>query len=380
MIAWMRTVLPSGWALGTFVFFYLLFDAPFYLLTLFQPSLLALPRQWHSESVLKFACAAYGVYRVAAFHPVFRPDYFKWLKAGPWNSSKPLPAGPIHLVWQDLVVCLIVEFLALRYPWTHPAVPLLCLLVFYLLCLSAALFATGQRAAAYLIAFGMGGVVHLHSRSWMAFAGGVALYLLAYGALRRSLARFPWPIEKIEVFRQKLVSQEMTRQQQFGWPFNRLSPRSEFPSISWGHGLLLSLLAGWWCFVLMRLIGETDAGVFIMFYVLPAMFGIGARAIIYLTGHWPPISFWGRIWTLRWIIPKYDQALVAPVLAILTCVFAPGLLRRLGLPDEASYAVSLACVLFIIFNVGPTLRSWRLTGSCRLTSGLLLMRQEYTEV
>ena len=51
----------------------------------------------------------YGIYRVVKFHPDTNQRYRDWLATTPWTYGKPLPLGPLRLVWEDAVIiaCLI---------------------------------------------------------------------------------------------------------------------------------------------------------------------------------------------------------------------------------------------------------------------------------
>ena len=103
---------------------------------------------------------AYTVYRLAAFHPALRPGgYYKWLSGTPWTSAKPLPLGPIHLVWQDVLLVGIVVGVF----WPRLQVDTLravqVFLGFYLVGLGIVHGVTGQRLWAYCVGFGVGCMV-----------------------------------------------------------------------------------------------------------------------------------------------------------------------------------------------------------------------------
>src|SRR4051794_15101064 len=54
--------------------------------------------------ILGGAAGVYALFRVLRFHPKCNQAYAAWLKLSPWTARKPLPLGPIHLVWQDAAV------------------------------------------------------------------------------------------------------------------------------------------------------------------------------------------------------------------------------------------------------------------------------------
>jgi hypothetical protein len=99
------------------------------------------------------------------------------------------------------------------------------------------------------------------------------------------------------------------------------------------------------------------------FLMLPS---IGGRLLIYLNGYAPPISFRGRIVTGRWIIPGYDQVFVAPLLALIAGSWLPKVLINRGFGFVEANTISLIWVYFLILILGPSLKTWRLTGNHRI--------------
>ena len=117
MIRWLRVTWPPGWALALAALLWAGFDGgslllerglgiPYYTMDSVKEVILGV------ASLLAAGCATF---RVAAFHPAFRPGYRQWLCDTPWTSRKPLPLGPIHLVPQD--VLLIAISVGLAWPW-----------------------------------------------------------------------------------------------------------------------------------------------------------------------------------------------------------------------------------------------------------------------
>jgi len=193
-------------------------------------------------------------------------------------------------------------------------------------------------------------------------------YGLAYWGLRRSLARFPWTLSHWVRGTQGLEPAFPS----LGWPYNRLSPKF-FPDlgISIPNAILTSLLVPWWYYVVLSFIegpGKLEAAQAIYSFSMVPI--IGGRLLIYLTGYAPPISFRGRIITGRWIIPGYDQVFVAPLLALIAGIWLPKVLTDRGFGFVEALAVSLIWVLFLILIWGPSLKTWRLTGSHRIIAPL----------
>lgn len=412
MIRWMRVVLPSGrWVnmlVAVFALFYLSIDVMFrisflsYRLPLSADIVreLADIRRGTLVGLFVVGCVLYGVYRALAFHPLVRPDYRTWLQSTPWTSRKPLPFGPVHLVWQDAVVTLALGLLAiygLELPWFAP---LLLLLLPYLICMTLVLGCTDEHALCYALAFGFGALILLSEQPDIVAVFAIALYALAFIGLRRSLRQFPWEIEEDNVKSGMYVtdgasgydrtpqlglpmqqvqnqlftarSTQAARTKQIGWPLDKLNPQESLSAISRVDGVLISLLVGWYLYALNGIpgLGEWASGTVWVLRFATGVFAL-VRVGIYCGGYSPPIGFFGRILTGRLIIPGYDRVFVAPLCAVLTSFIAPIVLRSFGLPLGIAIPVSASLVLIVLIIIGPTLPRWRLTGCHRIVAGTL---------
>lgn len=314
--------------------------------------------------VIMASVLIYGVLRVYAFHPAFRKDYFEWLKQTPWRYGLPLPLGPVHLVWQDAVIVGVLS----RFAWWHWqeswwVVPCGFLAV-YLLLMVVSFIRTGDAQHAYLLMFGLGGtllVLNSPVRLGVLLAG---LYLAAVHGLRHSLGRIEdWDWAK---FNERLGLDFEGKERRLGWPFDFLGPpRQHFP-VSTGWAAAIGILAGWWVYGVAGLLRfahhwSTFHGCVVAFGCLLA----GGRLMAYIIGYMPPISFWGRVRTFRWIIPRYDVVFVAPllILALLaTLIWVP----EWDLPHGRLLSAITAAYVFVALGFPPSLEKWRLTGSHRI--------------
>ena len=412
MICWMRVVLPSGrWVnrlVTVFALFYLFVEvmhrAFFFAHRLPLSTAIVQELADIRRGILGFlfviGSILYGMYRAFGFHPLLQPDYRKWLQSAPWTSRKPLPLGPVHLVWQDAVVVVALGLLAvygLKLPWFAP---LLLVLLPYLLCTTLALRRTGEHAVCYALTFGFGLLVLFSENPTVAAVVAVALYPLAFIGLRRSMKRFPWEVEEdqgkagvgavdgmsgrdktpqwgvpIQQLENPLVSdlsKQAVKTKQIGWPLDKLNPQERLSAPSRMHGVLISLLVGWHVYVLNGIPGldEWDSSALWLFRMGAGFLAL-ARLLIYCNGYSAPIGFFGRILTGRWIIPGYDRVFVAPLCAVLTSFVAPIVLRSFGLPLGIAVPVSASLVLVVLITMGPTLPRWRLAGCHRLVAGTL---------
>jgi hypothetical protein len=329
--------------------------------------------------IVVLSALAYGVYRVAAFHPFFRPDYRAWLERAPWTSRKPLPVGPVAWIPEDLLILGVFALLTSisEHPGAHPVVVATLPLLSYAVVLSVSLFATGTSAFGYALAFALGLAVWLGPNRWALLAAAVGVNLIGWVGLQRSLARFPWALERQEAmwesFREALGEKRSDWQYRCGWPYDRLLRDPAEPlRIGQADALLISMLAGWWLFALTSLIPDPrDRDLFRIMAVIVGSGGFGAfRLLLYCAGYASPISLWGRIVTFRWIVPGYDQVFVGPIGTFLTGSLGIGAFLTWRWPGDAALPACFALTLFVALSCPPSLKHWRLTGQHRLVFGV----------
>lgn len=316
---------------------------------------------------------AYGVYRVAAFHPVLRPEYFAWLKRTPWMPHHPLPLGPIHVMPQDVLVAGILALLAYPNSELPPvAIPLVMLAPYLtmvcftcLLCEAALIF--------LLMSFGLGLFVRLLPNVGPLYTVAGSLLVLSRFGLQTSLAAFRnnarWHVCDTKA--------EITPQNTLGWPFDWLQPFPKHDEIDSLPGIIISLLTGWWFYAIMSHAQVPDIPFFICGLICFLL--VVVRLHVYCKGYSPPISFWGRLFTFRWIIPRYDQIFVAPLATIAIMVLSAKLfsVQWKQIPVVCG-TITFTLMLFATLVVGPRLKQWRLTGNHRITHTFSNSQRSFT--
>ncbi|MEN6627875.1 MAG: ankyrin repeat domain-containing protein [Candidatus Sumerlaeia bacterium] len=355
------------------------------------------------NAALLAGCALYGILRASLLHPVFNKSYREWLGTMPWDPAKPLPMGPAQLVPKDAIAVALVWLLTWPIQWIFPssdvdrvsfmALALIAILVPYIFVIMLSLIPTGQWTGFFVLAFGAGFIgLFYQNPGWVLLALGV-MYAAADIFLGRAIAGFPWKNPRAEPWlgtagvSDANLAQQFTRElfystiigkTEVGMPQNALVPLDSRLRVPLGHGLMLSVLAGWIVYVLSRIFGafpdeavrdwarfrEADPLLLIcpIALVLCALF----RLAVYATGNLPPISFWGRVLTGRWIVPAYDVIFVVPILSVAAMLFLPKLLTRCGVHAIWVYPLAVTISLAILLNLGPTLARWRLTGAHRI--------------
>ena len=383
-VTWMRRVLPRGELVAVAVAIEMLIECC-YLVVAWQFGVLdeevfrSLRFNW-----LLTCSVGYGVYRIVTFHPAADARYRHWLELTPWTADKPLPAGPLQLVPQDLVV---IGALILMY--REPSLRMLYLptgfLVGYQLTLAIYARIIGQWGLAYLIGFVLIAVLYLVDQPESAFAMADACFVIGRIAVSRALRSFPWKmpwqldLQSIEGVPAMQTIQDEQKRRQLGWPFDQLSPKSPERRIPFHDGICLSLMAGWLWFVVLSKFASEPLGFLPLIMIVAILVAAAVRLSNFQKSHYSPLNFMGRLWTFRWLIPSYDQVYVAPLLAfaviastqgMAALMLAPGQ-NMFGLQMARVYGITLAslgatCAWLIVLVMGPVLESWQLAAKHRI--------------
>jgi len=323
----------------------------------------------------EIAAAGFGVYRALGNHPIVRLGYRAWLRATPWQLSKPLPSGPVRWVWQDGIVIGMLVLMAFGSPEGGIGYIPIAFVLSYVVSLCVATSATGIYWPCYASAFvlGLGCMFHEYPIAQVVALGSACL--VVFVGLRQSLAGFPWQGQFDEGQHRwaRLMGimaetrQRYAQKRAVGFPFCAINPRGSDWGMPYRHGLSLAFTASW--ILLAGLVvaspgpekSEFCKTVLVEFPILVAFF----RVVIYCSFHWPPINFPGRIITLRWILPRYDRVFLTPIAAIIGG-YAVSFCAWEGLwGDQIAAPIAVFFSLAIALNGGPSLSDWALTGQHR---------------
>jgi hypothetical protein len=327
-----------------------------------------------AAALLFLSSAAYGIARVTGFHPVFQKDYRIWLESTPWQNRKPLPFGPVELVPEDALVLVPLSLRSCILPQPRA----MSLLAAFLLCNLSALvvsfWLTRTRVVGYLSAFGLGLAVRLWHQPPQCVAMAALVYLVAYEGLVQALDRFPWAPRRISSRVNTEVSTLVSPPREpCGWPHDRmLGEIVGAAGLSRIDAVLGCALGGWWLYVMASFIeDERNRTGFLLVasLILGYLFSL-LRLVLYVQGYQSPLSIWGRIRTLRLIIPGYDQVFAAPLLSLIAGPAALGLLYACRRPMDACIPIGTRVSAAVALVVPPRLRQWRLTGEHRIVSGI----------
>ena len=311
--------------------------------------------------LLTLSSVLYAYYRVRAFHPFYNRSYREWLCIIPWSVDHPLPQGPIHLIWVDLAMLAILYLLAyFNLPSAAP-IPVIGFLAAYL----ALLLLTFQAEqihipviALFLVPF----AVYPFRNAYVAILLLLALYALCLWGLRQYLKDFPWNTKYWKADPVQELRKQAIRQRVIGWPFKYLNIYHSL-GVSFRTALVLSILVTWWLHVIRWSFDKPYRFSFVLFFIT---YVVLFRTFTYAGIYRPPINLWGRIFTGRLIIPRYDKIFLAPICVMLAGTLLPVVLGRVGMNRMWSFELSSFVVLFLALSLPPKLRDWRLTGPHRI--------------
>ena len=187
-----------------------------------------------------------------SFFTVWRASYRTWLAQTPWLTDKPLPLGPIHIVWQDLLVLLVLELLSYQSRFLLIGATSFLFLVPHAVFAGIAFRLTGMPWRFYGLLFLLGGSIILWPYRVSHGLTAVALYGVIYWsfppmleglsalAKNESAARF-------DAFLQSNLRE--IRKRVGGWPNHALHLDLRFPGLRYAEGCAIALVIGWWLFV-----------------------------------------------------------------------------------------------------------------------------------
>jgi hypothetical protein len=310
-------------------------------------------QQSHPEILLFTGGAVgYALYRVATTYPRAELPYGKWLRTTPWDHTKALPLGPVHLVWQDLLALLLLEA-SIRY--TFPGFPLGLATLFFLVThvlFIVPILSSKQRVIAAILSTGTPLVLCFMPGPYGKLLGIAGLAVIGQIGLRHWLAGFRNELF-VDAVREPIAKV-------FDLNFRESQPffRNEtFVSISMWVYAICSLIefAG-----RPAKIGVAELKVAVLVQSL-LLYPIFLRILRYISTHHPPLSL---AWRFRngLLIPRYDKVFLAPIVIALFVILGPTVLHQLGL--SAGVAISLVTLIALFANryAGPSFRDWQLTG------------------
>lgn len=340
------------------------------------------------------AAVVFALVRLWRFHPACNPAYSTWLRLSPWTPAKPLPLGPVHLVWQDAAVAGLLAWLTWWQAHSNPLGPVVAFGLVYFGGFTLLLAAVHRWAHCVALGFLWPALMLPWVQGWeqgtATVAIVIAIMVVIWHGHRQSLRAFPWEFlngtngflganlqtdiqircSGMEINNPSLPSANNPGSVQMGglslrlgWPYLALAPKIKPSSVSVATNLALSSLLGWWSFCIITASAmDPEPGLI----ALAAVMAAGLRLVIYCSGNAPPVNWPGRLVSGRIIFPGYDQVFLTPLAGLATATLGLLVVKHSGVWFPAAEAITIAATWLVLFGGGPTLRNWLLTGQHRL--------------
>ncbi len=318
--------------------------------------------------VLAWLPVAWGLFKGLAYHPVFDAKYSAWLARTPWDPSLPLPKGPLHIVWSEIVglaaftaVVVPTGYALGHTPATIAAIPALAFLIGSALAWTLANLMTGQSAHCYVA--GALPVVYAAAAPEQAPVGVLPLLFAAVGwhGVRGSLRKFPAYGEPLLVRTTVLTNLKDI----FGWPYNRLLTHREC-RVGKLRAAAEASLAGGWVWLLVVAVEKSEPGEVPALFPVAAMSAFAAAVMRY--GAYVPavcdrFCIDLRLARGQWIVPKHDVIFVAPLLMFFIGATLPySLYTFAGVNAPLALGLTAALVVAIGRGMGPNVAELQHTG------------------
>jgi hypothetical protein len=327
------------------------------------------------QAVILFVLVAHAIHRRRQPNPLTDPGYRSWLANTPWSAARPLPLGPIVMVWQDAAMLLAVTAWAtldlacagvLNLNTTDVTACLIDLLAASMLLFSI-VFGTAASSPDPVIAW-------IGRAIWPLMVYPVpdvrlVLALLMVSQVLKTvgvhgvLREFPW---REPGWTQTPVQQwRESSRDALGWPWNQTGPYTPPPEKSRLAAIAGTLLWTWWVFAVVHVWVGWGNGV-TLWFGLVVLITAAVRWGRYAGLGAPPISLFGRLRYLRPIVPGYDRIFVSVWAILLAGYGLPWLVWWRGGSEPAQWAAMVLGMGTAGALLGPTLQQWQLTGQYNL--------------
>ncbi len=324
----------------------------------------------------------WGLYRAVAFNPFYETGYLSFLRTVPWRFDSPLPLGPLRLTITDGVVGVVLSLLVAR-GYTHGwGLPLIVGLLAYGLPILLMLYMVGATGWFFALALTVASLPYVHNDliAMVVWLGLIVAMLVA--AVGTALRTFPWDDAPrlhgtlpANWYAFDLSEWFGSRRFQWyravldgGWPLGAMSPSGAGENGSRATSVAWCCLIGWCAasFAPVDLSIDQGLGDYAVLSMLAVPFYGIARSSYLRVACLPPISLFGRIFTLRWIIPRFDvvylPTIVGFVWTIIAAVFIAYFNLYQALPIRLVVFIAVAGGMSLVAILPPHSRAWWLTG------------------
>lgn len=326
----------------------------------------------------------YAFWRVYSFYPNPNGSYGKWLSNTPWQYGKKLPAGAIAINITDIVIVASICMLESIFPRFSPLIPATVFIVAYTVALYASCLMSTESSKYPIKKILFWIIIPFAFFPYPGLVNSLIVificWLISHLLLLDTLKEYPWNQDEWLKHNSDNLTNKNRSIHKVGWPYFFLSPETPIKASrkKWPLVFLCAIIT-WWLHAGMTFISTFDSGLknnslcFIVVIFITSI--VVLCRLLFLQNTASPISFFGKIFSGHWLIPKFDKIFVAPIVAILICIIAISFM-----PKNTGYAIlvsDLAIFLILLsgFAIPPSLTAWTYTGGFRLRRNLTFEKQ-----
>lgn len=336
------------------------------------------------DAVLFILAIKYGFFRITAFSPVVMTSYRDWLMTTAWRWGKPLPKGPVQLIWQDALIVSVLTGIGLYDPFGPTWLIPFAFVAAY--CFGSMSSFARERMWVHFYSIPLMLYVAIWTRVWFPIGESIVVVIYVWTLLgfRRLLRELP----------ERSLDAESSwwegwlapggpageENESLGFPFDFTNPKGPLGGLGRMHAFLLPvLLAGALGIIIAEFMPGTREQILrgewqytgnddvygVGFFILMAGLITAISYCGYLAvGCNPPRNIYGRIFALRLVLPRYDTIF----LPIIMCIIGGSILFGLTITYHIHPFYAFPTLLLIMLWGGilgtPDRRLWRLTSHC----------------
>lgn len=337
--------------------------------------------------ILAFASPiAYAVWRIIKYLPLPDTAYGGWLSLTPWKYGNQLPNGPVHLNITDFIILLIFSITICIDAPQFTAVPFILFSLTYVFgtILTTPLISSqrkywNKRILIFaLMPFSVYPFLSLYSFCAVIFVCLIITYLHQ----RDILKEYPWNTKLWTANTEDDLAQGSLDYKITGWPFSSLASypdKNYFFKPKPSNIFLLAALSIWWGHAALAFLEKHFTKLELIGCYKFIIIIVGVLIVVIrlykFQGLAPTISFWGRIFTGRFIIPKFDKLwAVIPLTAILITIAFYGISALPG-HEKLIFEITLFILIVLYFSCPSDFEKAKLTSSARFPRSKLIEKQ-----
>lgn len=317
-----------------------------------------------------FISFLYGILRVAYCHPAWDEDYRNWLATTPWKPGLPTPYGDSMIELRDLVFLLIAMLLSWQAPFAVLLTIPLAFGIGHAAAVAVTLKVTDIKVPFYILLNCSLLFLWLFPNLYAMLGLLLLLELVKRSGNRECLEQFPWP--QIKKLPTQAKPGKDNKEEKLSWHYEALDPNPKFTAIPRWEAIVISLFSAAFVVTIMDVVPRTlgiptNNPEWLTIQRNVTMFTGGALGVLrlfrYKANFRSPISWPGRLFTGRLLLPRHDYVYWVPVLLLGIGLFGGAVLSVS--PTVIQFATTAVC-MYAFITGRPTMSEWSLASQVRI--------------